>query len=56
VGYYHEFGKFFADFENAFPYFIIQNVEIAPSGQAEGQEKLSYTFDIVAPQVPQETK
>ncbi len=29
VGYYHDFGKFFADFENAFPYFRIQNLEIS---------------------------
>jgi hypothetical protein len=56
VGYYHSFGKFFADFENAFPYFIIQNIEITPTGQAELPEKLSYSFDIDAPLVPAETK
>jgi Tfp pilus assembly protein PilO len=56
VGYYHDFGRFFADFENAFPYFTIQNIEIAPTSQAEGKEKLAYSFDVVGPLVPVETK
>ena len=29
TGYYYEFGKFFADLENTFPYFRVQNVEIS---------------------------
>jgi Tfp pilus assembly protein PilO len=58
VGFYHDFGKFFADFENSFPYFSIQNVEISAGGQVEVPEKLTFKFDIVTPLVPtgQETK
>jgi Tfp pilus assembly protein PilO len=52
VGYYREFGKFFADFENTFPYYRIQNVEISSAGVGEDYEKLSYSFDIVTPLVP----
>src|SRR5580658_5120516 len=29
TGYYHDFGKFFADLENDFPYFRVQNLSIA---------------------------
>ena len=50
TGYYHDIGKFFADFENAFPYFRIQNPTLsANSGPAMEAEKLSFTFDLVAP-------
>jgi hypothetical protein len=49
-GYYHDLGKFFADFENNFPYFRIQNpilsVNVGPAMEAE---KLSVSFDLVAP-------
>jgi hypothetical protein len=31
-GYYHEFGRFLADFENSFPYLSIQNLQINPMG------------------------
>lgn len=58
VGYYREFGKFIADFENTFPYYRIQNIDISAAGVGEDEEKLSYSFDIVTPLVPtgQETK
>ena len=40
TGYYHDFGKFFADFENAFPYFRIQNLNLsANSGTGPGSGK-----------------
>jgi hypothetical protein len=52
VGFYREFGKFFADFENTFPYYRIQNVEISTAGVGEDAEKLSFSFDIVTPLVP----
>jgi len=52
VGFYREFGKFFADFENAFPYYRIQNIEISSAGLGEDPEKLFYSFDIVTPLVP----
>ena len=52
AGYYHDFGRFFADFENDFPYFRIQNVDINPNpGPGYDAEKLGFTFDIVAPVV-----
>jgi Tfp pilus assembly protein PilO len=58
VGYYREFGKLIADFENTFPYYRIQNMDISAAGVGEEEEKLSYSFDIVTPLVPtgQETK
>ena len=50
TGYYHDLGKFFADFENNFPYFRIQNPSLSVNvGPAMEAEKLSVTFDIVAP-------
>jgi Tfp pilus assembly protein PilO len=54
--YYHDLGKFLADFENRFPYIRLQNLEIepvgtpaatAPHGPAD-QEKLSFKMEIVA--------
>jgi Tfp pilus assembly protein PilO len=57
TGYYYEFGRFFADLENSFPYFRVQNVEIsANAGPGVEAEKLAYSFDIVAPVVPSDTK
>jgi Tfp pilus assembly protein PilO len=50
-GYYHDFGKFFAEFENNFPYFRIQNMDITPGGQGLEPEKLNFSFDIVTPLV-----
>jgi hypothetical protein len=50
TGYYQDFGKFFADFENAFPYFRIQNLTMsANAGPGMEAEKLSVAFDLVAP-------
>jgi len=50
TGCFHDFGKFFADFENDFPYFRIQNLTMtANSGAGMEAEKLSVTFDLVAP-------
>lgn len=52
VGYYQDFGKFFADFENSFPYFRIQNLDISGNtGPAAEPEKLAFNFDIVTPVV-----
>jgi Tfp pilus assembly protein PilO len=49
-GYYHDIGKFLADFENSFPYIRIQNLELTPIGKAEADqaEKLNFKFEIVA--------
>jgi hypothetical protein len=57
IGYYQDYGKFFADFENSFPYFRVQNLEISGNtGAAAEAEKLGFTFDIVTPVVPSDTK
>ena len=57
TGYYYEFGRFFADLENEFPYFRVQNVMIAGSSTpGVDPEKLSYTFDVVVPMTSSETK
>jgi Tfp pilus assembly protein PilO len=57
TGYYQDLGKFFADFENAFPYFQIQNpVFTANAGTGMEPEKLSVSFDLVAPVTASETK
>jgi Tfp pilus assembly protein PilO len=47
---YQDFGRFLADFENQFPYFRVQILEI---GQAKGavsgdEDKLDFRLDIVA--------
>lgn len=49
AGYYHDLGKFLADFENHFPYMRVQNVLIkqAENATPEEQEKLSCKMDIV---------
>lgn len=50
TGYYEDLGKFFADFENSFPYFRIQNLNLsANSAPGTDAEKLSVSFDLVAP-------
>jgi hypothetical protein len=59
TAYYHDFGKFIADFENTFPYMRVQNIELDPvsggggSGSpgeksGEGSEKLNFKMEIVA--------
>lgn len=57
TGYYHDFGKFFADLENTFPYFRVQNLAIsANAGPGVEAEKLGFSFDIVSPVVPSSPK
>jgi Tfp pilus assembly protein PilO len=49
-GYFHDLGKFFADFENNFPYVRLQNLELTPSPDVSltNSEKLTFKVDIVA--------
>lgn len=49
-GYYHDIGKFVADFENAFPYMRLENIDLAPadSSLAGDREKLAFRADVVA--------
>jgi Tfp pilus assembly protein PilO len=56
-GYYHDLGKFLADFENAFPFIRVQNLDILPEGGVSTgaeAEKLSFRFEIVVPLKPKE--
>jgi|RhiMethySRZTD1v2_1073278.scaffolds.fasta_scaffold379439_2 Tfp pilus assembly protein PilO len=53
TAYYHDFGRFVADFENAFPYMRIQNIELDPASASAASpqqepEKLSFRLEIVA--------
>jgi hypothetical protein len=57
TGYYYEFGSFFADLENTFPYFRVQNVDIAANaGPGVDAEKLAYTFDLIVPVISTDVK
>jgi len=58
TAYYHDFGRFVADFENTFPYMRIQNIDLEPSGgtsaskeggsgSSDDAEKLAFKFEIV---------
>lgn len=48
TAHYHDFGRFVADFENAFPYIRVQNLEMTPSATSDEKEKLDVKFEIVA--------
>jgi Tfp pilus assembly protein PilO len=51
TAYFHDFGKFVADFENAFPYIRVQNLELEPVANGPGTgpdaEKLAFKMEIV---------
>jgi Tfp pilus assembly protein PilO len=46
TGYYHDIGKFIADFENKYPHMRVLNLDLQPIGA--GTEKLGFSMDIVA--------
>ena len=46
TAYYHELGKFIADFENSFPHIRVANLTVEPGDPAG--EKLSFRMDIIA--------
>jgi len=51
LGQYHEIGRFLADFENRYPYFRVQNLELRPatgSQSPEDREKLEFKMELVA--------
>jgi hypothetical protein len=55
TAHFHELGKFIADFENAFPYIRIQNIDMEPAAQSaatttptDDPEKLAFKMEIVA--------
>jgi len=48
TAYYHDLGKFIADFENKFPHMRVVNLQMQPANAAGSDEKLSFKMDIVA--------
>lgn len=57
TGYYHDFGKFFADLENNFPYFTVQNLTMTANSSTGGEpEKLNVAFELVVPIKASDTK
>ncbi len=51
TGYFHDIGRFLADFENTFPYIRVQNLELTPAAKAAtapDAEKLNFRFEVVA--------
>ena len=49
TAFYHDLGKFIAEFENRYPYSQIQHLELEPALAASGaeREKLTFHMDIV---------
>jgi Tfp pilus assembly protein PilO len=47
TAYYHELGKFLADFENHFPHFRLANLDVQPALADTEREKLTFKVDIV---------
>src|ERR1051326_2430139 len=50
TAFFHDLGKFLADFENNFPYFRVLNLDMEPMPSVMGgdKEKLTFKMDIVA--------
>ncbi len=49
-GCYHDFGRFLAAFENAFPYIRVQDIELAPTGDigpGGRNEKLTFKMELL---------
>lgn len=54
TAHFHELGRFISDFENAFPYMRIQNIEIEPNPANSDvtpadSEKLQFKIEVVTP-------
>ncbi len=48
TAYYHDLGKFIADFEDTYPHIRVVNLQIQPADATDGTEKLSFRMDIIA--------
>lgn len=48
TAYYHDLGKFIADFENKFPHTRVVNLQMQPANASGNEEKLSFKMDIIA--------
>jgi len=48
TAFFHDFGKFLADFENHFPYFRVVNIDLQPAPPSESERyKLVFKMEIV---------
>jgi Tfp pilus assembly protein PilO len=47
TAYYHDLGKFIADFENKFPHIRIVNLQMQPADATGDSEKLAFKMDII---------
>lgn len=59
TAYYHDLGKFLADFENTFPFIRVQNIELEPGGEGapkpggentsnqDSREKLNFKLELL---------
>ena len=57
TGYFHDWGKFFADLETGFPSFRVQNLSMSANASVGNEaEKLGVTFELVVPVKPSDTK
>lgn len=57
TGYFHDLGKFFADLENTYPYFKVENLELSSTGVVgAAAEEISVHFDLIIPVKPSDTK
>jgi len=48
TAYYHDLGRFVADFENKFTHCRVVNLSLVPVGEVTAGEKLNFKLDIVA--------
>ena len=50
TAYYHDLGKFVADFENNFPHMRLENLSLEPANQpgANEKEKIAFRLDVIA--------
>lgn len=51
TAHFHDFGRFLADFENAFPYIRVQNIELDAATESgsgrDGGEKLNFKMELL---------
>jgi hypothetical protein len=48
TAYYHDFGRFLADFENQFPHVRVLNLSLDLDATSQDPERLSFRMDIAA--------
>jgi hypothetical protein len=48
TAYYHDLGKFIADFENSFPHSRMVHLVVEPASNSESSEKLSFRMEIIS--------